>query len=70
MIAYETYEKLRDETSATSLTTVTIANGAAFDDSGALSVAMTAGHKFAVAVTTAESGCSTAANLILGAVYQ
>lgn len=60
----------RDETLGTTLASITIANGASFVDSGVLSVAMTAGDKFALAVTTAEVGCTTAANVDLGAVYK
>jgi hypothetical protein len=49
---------IRDVTSATSLTTLTFVNGTATYDSGVLSIAMTAGHKFAIRTTTGESGCT------------
>ncbi len=50
---------------------VTIANLTAFNDSGALSVAMTAGHKFSFNVTTGSSGCTAGPNTeTMTAVFQ
>ena len=48
----------RDVTGSSNLATLTITNGTTLIDSGALSVAMTAGHEFAFQDTTAGSGCS------------
>lgn len=52
---------VRDITSSTNLTTLTVANGASigFVDSGALSVAMTAGDTIGIGAITASSGCTT-----------
>lgn len=48
----------RDETAATNLTTLTLSNGAALQDSGAISIAMTAGHKFSIRIVTGAAGCT------------
>ena len=51
---------VRDVTSSSNLTTSTISNSQALGlvDSGAISVAMTAGHTFFVGLITASSGCA------------
>ncbi len=52
---------LRDQTSAANVQTFTVSNGTGtgFQDSGAISVAMTAGDKFSLGTITAAAGCST-----------
>jgi hypothetical protein len=60
---------VRDITSSTNLTTLSpTITGVA--DSGALSVAMTAGHTFGIGLTTTPAGCSTFINSGQTAVYQ
>ena len=51
---------IRDITSSSNIYTVTISNGASvgYVDSGALSLAMTAGHQFGIGLLTSGSGCS------------
>ena len=64
---------VRDNTSGTTLTSLTIANAQStgFVDSGALSVVTTAGHRIGIGVITAPVGCSTQPVLLdLTAVYQ
>jgi hypothetical protein len=65
---------VRDDTAASTLTSLTIANGQAtgFVDSGALSVATTAGNKIGVGqIVVAGVGCSTSAVVSgLTAVFQ
>lgn len=48
----------RDMTSSTNLATLSLSNGSTFFDSGALNVAMTAGHQFGYQVTTTGIGCT------------
>jgi hypothetical protein len=50
---------LWDATAGSALNSQTIANSTAFFDSGAISVAVTAGHQIDIKVTTANSGCGT-----------
>lgn len=52
----------RDSTGSTNLSTLTITNGTSLIDSGAISVAMTAGHTFVFQDTTAGSGCTGGAS--------
>lgn len=62
---------LQDLTANTVLSSLTLANGRQFYDSGALSVAMTAGHTFAYVATEAPSGCYTIpAAINFTAVYE
>jgi hypothetical protein len=58
-----------DFTSSAIVSSISVGNGSADIDSGALSVAMTAGHVFGLNTTTATSGCS-AATAFVGATYQ
>ena len=60
-----------DATSSTVLASLTVTNTSHFIDSGALSVAMTAGHSFSFNVSNAGSGCSpSAGNVTYTAVYK
>jgi hypothetical protein len=61
---------VEDTTSSTNLATLTLSNGAGDVDSGALSVAMTAGHLFVFAVAIAPSGCSVTPVYNYAATYQ
>ncbi|PYT46778.1 MAG: hypothetical protein DMG44_19850 [Acidobacteria bacterium] len=61
---------LWDSSAGSSVSTVTGANGVNFVDSGALSVSMTAGHRFDFKITTAEAGCGTIPNFQIVATYQ
>lgn len=59
-----------DKSSSTTLTTLTGANGVATTDSGALSIAMTAGHFFDIERTTGAAGCSTFPTGTMSFTYQ
>ena len=59
-----------DETSTTALSSLTMTNTQLSQDSGAISVATTAGHTFSIRQTTASAGCTTFPNGNLNAVYQ
>jgi len=48
-----------DNTAGSAVTSLTFVNGTTFYDSGALSIALTAGHTFDTKVTTADNGCTT-----------
>ena len=63
---------VRDVTSSTNLPTITVNQGVAgFVDSGALSIATTAGHKILVGTVTAAAGCGTVPNAnTISAVFQ
>lgn len=63
---------VRDVTAGSNLTTITVNQGVAgFVDSGALSIATTAGHKFLVGTNTAAAGCGTVPNAnTISAVFQ
>lgn len=64
---------LRDITAGSNIFSTTIANGASLGtvDSGALNLAMTAGHTYGVGPTQTSAGCSTNANVIgVVAVYK
>ncbi len=64
---------VRDITASSTLTSATIANGATLGltDSGAISVATTAGHQLAVGIITAPAGCTTQPGVTgLTMVYQ
>ena len=62
---------IRDETSSTTLTSSAIGSGTGFVDSGALSIAITAGHKIGVGVITTPTTCSTFPTVLgLTMVYQ
>jgi hypothetical protein len=61
----------RDETAASNLAQITVTNGTSFFDSGALSVGMTAGHKFSFNITTASASCTGPPFMwVYTAVYQ
>ncbi len=60
----------RDETSGTDLTTLSISNGSSTVDSGALSIAMTAGDRFALHLVTLSAGCTTVPSAWVAATYQ
>jgi len=60
----------RDETTPSTLQSLTLTNGVALEDSGVISVTMTAGHRFAFAVTTTPSGCTTSPSFFMAANYQ
>lgn len=59
-----------DNTSAAALTSLTIANTTGTFDSGALSIATTAGDRFSLRVTTAAGGCTSNPVGFAGATYQ
>lgn len=63
---------VRDVTAGSNLTTITVNQGVAgFVDSGALSIATTAGHKILVGANTAAAGCGTVPNAnTISAVFQ
>ena len=61
---------LYDQNTAATVSTLTIPNTTTLVDSGALSVAMTAGHRFSVSVTTIGAGCGTNALVKITATYQ
>lgn len=54
---------VKDLTSSTILTSLTITNGPTTFDSGAISISTTAGHAFGIRLTTAAVGCTSQANL-------
>lgn len=62
---------LRDNTSSTNLSTLTVTGAVGVVDSGALSVSTTAGHQFALGLLTAASGCTTTPAIgAITAVYE
>jgi len=63
---------VRDMTSSSNLTTITVNQAiTGFVDSGALSIATTAGHKILIGTTTAAASCTTVPNASnINAVFQ
>lgn len=59
-----------DETSASALTSLTATNGGTTFDSGAISVAITAGHRIGIRQTVAAVGCSPFGQYFIAGTYQ